>query len=147
VENRSIVIRRQQPLVKIDKQPDIEIGLDELPQQAEPPRKVITPKVDIRESADEVIMLVDMPGIDRHDIQLTIDQGELKLVGHAESHMVEKRHLEYGEYESCDYERVFVLSKDLDVPKIEAEIRSGVLRIVLPKTAAARPKKIKVYAG
>ena len=147
MENRSIEIRRTQPLVKREKKPDLEIYIDEIPRQAEPSRKVRAPKVDIRERADELIILVDMPGVDQDTLELTLARDELKLRGHADTHRIERHRLEHGEYEACDYERIFLLSEDLDTSKIEAEIQAGVLRIVLPKTQAARPHKIKVNAS
>ena len=80
MENRSsIELRPKQPLVKVEKKPDIVIRIDEVPEPAERSSKVKTPKVDIYERRDEVVILVDLPGADRNDIDLTVEGDQLVL--------------------------------------------------------------------
>ena len=53
----------------------------------------------------------------------------------------------YGEYASGDYERTFVLSDEIDAEKIEARLKDGVLRLTLPKAAAAQAKRIQLRSS
>jgi HSP20 family molecular chaperone IbpA len=147
MKNHSIQIRPQHPLVKVNKKPDIVIKIDQTPPEEEPPRRILSPKVDIRERPDDMILLINLPGVDSADIQLHLKGPELSLTAPANIHCPFDHHPERIEASSCLYERTFRVSDKFDTSKIEAHLNSGVLRVRLLKTPATRPRKIKVRPG
>jgi len=107
-------------------------------------RKVFIPPVDIVESKDAIILTADMPGVDDKNVSVTLEKGVLSVLGEIEPASVKDRKLAYAEYEIGDYERAFTLSDEIDQDRIEATVKNGILRLVLPKTEAARARRIPV---
>ncbi|HNQ00707.1 MAG TPA: Hsp20/alpha crystallin family protein [Syntrophales bacterium] len=107
-------------------------------------RKVFIPPVDIVESPDAIILTADMPGVDDKNVSVTLEKGVLSVLGEIEPASVKDRKLAYAEYEIGDYERAFTLSDEIDQDRIEATVKNGILRLVLPKTETARARRIPV---
>lgn len=107
-------------------------------------RKVFIPPVDIVESPDAIILTADMPGVDDKNVSVTLEKGVLSVLGEIEPASVKDRKLAYAEYEIGDYERAFTLSDEIDQDRIEATVKNGILRLVLPKTETARTRRIPV---
>jgi HSP20 family protein len=112
--------------------------------QREATRDVVyTPRVDILETAEELILFADLPGVKPEDADVRFENGELVLQGRCQP-----RHPEVGnllqEYSVGDFYRVFAVSQDIDADKIAAELKNGVLTVHLPKAEAVKPKKIAV---
>ena len=109
--------------------------------------ETLSPKVDIFEEGNEVVMRADMPGIEKKDIDITIDDNMLTISG-------ERTHedkVEKGSYVRCErthgsFFKRFELPSDVDADKIKAHLDSGVLEVRLPKTeeSKGRSKKITV---
>ncbi|MDA8306126.1 MAG: Hsp20/alpha crystallin family protein [Deltaproteobacteria bacterium] len=106
---------------------------------------VFVPAVDIYESENALTLLADMPGvpIDKIDIDLEADQ--LTIRGTVPERE-EKGKIIFKEFTYGDYYRQFTLSSDIDRAKIQASMKDGVLRLVLPKAEAAKPRKITVQS-
>ena len=99
-------------------------------------RATVAPAVDIFENKDELLILADLPGVQKEDLAIQFDKGHLTLEG---------RLREFGpDEEPFDYRRTFVVPQGIDAEKIAAKLRNGVLELDLPKVAAARPRKIEV---
>ena len=107
-------------------------------------RKVFIPPVDIVESPDAIILTADMPGVDDKNVSVTLEKGVLSVLGEIEPASVKDRKLAYAEYEIGDYELAFTLSDEIDQDRIEATVKNGILRLVLPKTETARARRIPV---
>jgi HSP20 family protein len=105
-----------------------------------------TPRVDIFETEKELLLLADVPGVGPEDVDLRYEQGQLFLHGHVRPHRQEGTVL-LREYEDGDYYRVFEVHESIDASKIEAECKSGVLTVHLPKSEAVLPRKITVGSG
>jgi HSP20 family molecular chaperone IbpA len=88
-----------------------------------------------------------MPGVDENSVEVNVERKVLTITGRVAPRQVEDHRLTYYEYEAGDFERSFTLSNQVDEDKIDATVKNGVLRLVLPKSEAARPKKIAVKAG
>jgi len=101
--------------------------------------------VDIFESATELVLLADMPGVAIENVDIDLDNDQLTIRG---SVPVEddKGTVLLREYSVGDYYRQFTLSNIIDRNKIEASMKDGVLKVVLPKAEAAKPRKITVRA-
>jgi HSP20 family protein len=105
-----------------------------------------TPRVDIYESADEVVVMCDLPGVKPQDLNVQFAKGELSLCGPVPPRQMPA---EYSRQENGigDFYRSFTNSPEIDANKISAENREGVLTVRLPKPEKAKPKKLTVKAG
>jgi HSP20 family protein len=105
-----------------------------------------TPLVDIYETADEVVLLCDMPGVKPQDFDVRFDKGELSLYGKVQPRQAPGEYL-HDEYGVGDFYRSFTITPDVDAGKISAESRDGVLTVHLPKQEQVKPKRIAVKAS
>lgn len=110
-------------------------------------RVTFTPRTDIYERGDTLVLTADMPGVDENAVEINVERRVLTISGRVAPESVPDHQLAYAEYETGDFERSFSLTDEVDVDKVEATVRNGVLRLTLPKSEAAKPKKIAVKAG
>lgn len=110
------------------------------------PRKVYTPAVDILERKDDIVVTADMPGVDEKSVDITLEKNVLTIYGMVEPQFPEGQRLALSEYGVGDYQRAFTLSEEVDRDRINASVKNGVLRLVMPKAAAAKARKIEVKA-
>ncbi|RUW51664.1 Hsp20/alpha crystallin family protein [Mesorhizobium sp. M1A.F.Ca.ET.072.01.1.1] len=106
-------------------------------------RPVFVPRADIYETQDNVVLLVDMPGVASDGVDITLEKRTLAIRGYAVDQQPENYRQVYPEHSAGDYERVFTLSEDIDRDGIEAS-QNGVLRLVLPKAAPEKARKIQL---
>jgi HSP20 family molecular chaperone IbpA len=111
------------------------------------PRRVFKPDVDIVERKDDTVLTADLPGVDEHSLDITLEKNVLTIKGMVEQKIPAGYRLAYAEYEVGDYERAFTLSDEVDKDHIQALVKNGALRLVLPKSAAAKTRKIAVTAA
>lgn len=95
----------------------------------EMPKTQVYPLFDVFESEQEFLLVADLPGVTKPNLELAVEQGELRLVAHG------------GDVE---YRRSFKLGDDVDLDNIEAKLELGQLEIHLHKQAASRMRKIEV---
>jgi HSP20 family protein len=107
-------------------------------------RPVFAPRADIYETQDNVVLLIDMPGVAPDAVDITLENRTLAIYGYAKDQQRQNYRQVYAEYDGGDYERVFTLSEDIDREGIEASQKDGVLRLVLPKAAPAKARKIQL---
>lgn len=110
-------------------------------------RRVFSPRTDIIESGENYLIVADIPGADEKNVNITLEKNVLSIEAHTESAAPEGFSLVLSEYGLGDYARSFVLSDQIDREKIEASVKDGVLRLVLPKAGPAKAHNIKVNAG
>jgi HSP20 family molecular chaperone IbpA len=110
-------------------------------------RRLYTPKVDIVESAHEIVVVADMPGVDERSVEVVLEKDVLTIYGKVEWQEPTTHDLVYREYGIGDFQRAFTLSDAIDQERIEAHVKNGVLRVTLPKALEARVKQIPVRAG
>lgn len=108
------------------------------------PRKVYTPDVDIVERKDDILLLADMPGADETSVDITLEKNILTIFGRVTTEPPAGLRPAYSEYGVGDYQRAFTISEEVDRDRIQASVRNGVLRLVLPKAAVAKTRKIEV---
>lgn len=111
------------------------------------PGVVYTPDVDIFESDKEITMLADMPGVTTENLSIDLRDDVLTLTGGTGSDEQSSEKPIIIEYGVGTYHRQFTLSELIDQARITAELKDGVLRLVLPKVEKASPRKITVSAG
>ena len=100
------------------------------------------PAVDIYENEDEILIYADMPGVVKDDISVDIDNGTLSISGVRKLSL--KGSVTYEEVSDVEYVRNFSVPQTIDVEKVEAELKNGVLRLHLPKSEAAKPRQIEI---
>jgi len=107
-------------------------------------RRVYVPKVDIIETGEAMVMFADMPGVDEKSVEVILEKNVLTITGAVEPQAFPGRSIAYAEYDVGDYERAFTVSDEIDRERIEAVVKSGVLKIALHKAPQAEVKKITV---
>jgi HSP20 family protein len=110
-------------------------------------RVTYTPPVDILELANELVLTLDMPGVKANDVEVHFERGELVVTGTRHSTGCQAGECLVAEHEPATYSRAFLISQDVDVEKISAELKNGVLTVRLPKSSAALPRRIAVNAS
>jgi len=110
-------------------------------------RKVYAPRVDIYETKDSIVLIADMPGVDEKSVDITLEKNVLTIAGDVAHEDNKGYTLSYAEYETGDYERAFTISDEVDKDKIDAEMKNGVLKIILHKAEKAKVKKIAIKAA
>jgi HSP20 family molecular chaperone IbpA len=108
-------------------------------------RPTAAPPVDVYENADEILVLADLPGVSSAALKVHLDKGEL-LIEANRTGPIGGQSLE-TEYGDCVFIRRFLVPAGIDVARIAAEVKNGVLRLHLPKSAALKPRTIEVRAG
>jgi len=111
------------------------------------PGPTFTPAVDIFETDKEITLLADMPGVKAKDLDIDLREDVLTLTGEVKSPEGSSERVVLREYRTGRYVRQFSLSDTIDQSKIDAELKDGVLRLILPKAERAVSKKITVRAA
>ena len=109
-------------------------------------RRVYSPLTDIVETADEILVVTDMPGVDEKCVDITLEKNVLTIYAYPPEETIEKYSLVFGEYGVGDFERKFVISQEIDREKIAAKVKNGVLTVHLPRGGPAKARKIEVRA-
>ena len=106
---------------------------------------VISPVVDIFENDDEILLHADMPGVAKEDVSVNVDNGKLSISGVRSLQVSGAANWE--EFADVEYRRAFSVPQSIDVAKVNAELKDGVLKLHLPKSEAAKPRMIKIKAA
>ena len=107
-------------------------------------RRVYAPLADIYETNERIFVLADMPGVDEQTIDITLEKNVLTIEGYTSSQTEVGLRLVHCESPEGNYRRVFLLSEEVDREGIEATVKDGVLKLVLPKSPKAVARKITV---
>lgn len=102
-------------------------------------RSLLLPATDVLESADEYLIVADMPGASDDGVTVRLDKDELLVEG--------RREPLHEQAEAFVYRRVFRVPDAIDSDQIRAKLEHGVLTLHLPKAGEARPRQITVTAG
>lgn len=94
---------------------------------------------DVFESADDYLIFADVPGVKLEGIHIEYRNHELRL----EARRTLRDHPSW----STDFRRIFTFGGDVDVDRISAELKDGVLEVRLPKLESAKPRQIAVRNG
>ena len=108
-------------------------------------KKYYQPATDVRETADQVILTFDMPGVSRDNVDLTVEKGTLIITGNADPE--EYGTAVYRETHIGDYRRTFSLSEHVNSDKISAKMKDGVLKVLVPKPEESKPRRIAITSA
>ena len=113
-------------------------------QEPTTPMRAFLPTTDIFETDDALTVVLEMPEADRDNIDVSVENGVLTVGGKINFKKYEGLQPVYSEYNVGPYRRSFRISSRTDQDKIRAEMRDGVITLVLPKAEEAKPRKIEV---
>jgi HSP20 family protein len=108
------------------------------------PTRTYMPTADIFETQDALQVILEMPGVEKTNIDLTVEEGVLSVRGRLDFSKYNTLQPLYTEYNVGHYARSFRLSSKIDVNKIGAQLSDGVLTLTLPKVEEAKPRTIQV---
>jgi HSP20 family protein len=105
------------------------------------------PAVDVKENENNYLMEVELPGLSEKDIDVKVENGTLTISSKKEEHKEERREgYLRKERRHYSFSRSFKLPENADHGKIDANLKSGLLRISIPKSAESQPRMIDVKA-
>ncbi|MFY9939594.1 MAG: Hsp20/alpha crystallin family protein [Silvibacterium sp.] len=108
----------------------------------------VAPPVDIYEDEHNIILKIEVPGIDEKDIDVSIQNNTLTVRGERKIEKEEKEeNFHRVERQYGSFTRSFTLPSSVDPGQVSAHCDKGVLKISLAKKAEAKPKQIKVNVG
>ena len=108
------------------------------------PGLVFTPEVDILETDAAITVLADMPGVKSDDLDIDLRDNTLTLSGVVQPFEGADEDDVIIEYDVGKYYRQFTISEVIDQSRIDAVLKDGVPRLILPKAEKAQPRKITV---
>ena len=117
------------------------------PAEQERDQPFVVPPVDVFENESGITLLADLPGVSRDRLGVRVDGETLVIEAKAATAGPEQMQLVYGEAQYASYRRQFTLSRELDVSRIEANLKDGVLKLAIPKLEEAKPRRIDVKIG
>ncbi len=133
---------RSMQVQETDKREVVETGAERTRE-----RPAFVPRADVYETKDAIFVVADMPGVDEHSVDITLEDNVLTINGYVDPESPGGYSLAYAEYRIGDYVRAFTLSDQIEQEGIEATVKDGVLRLHLPKVEQAKRRTIPISAG
>jgi HSP20 family protein len=128
----------------------MEMTKGSVPQTVAETKAVETPRfipaADIYETAEEYVVMAEMPGCDPKGIDVQFEGGELSIYGRVAPRQVPATGWLAREFGIGDYARTFNVTDSIEMEKVSAEYEHGILTLRLPKVEQAKPRKIEVRA-
>ena len=103
-----------------------------------------SPALDLYQNTDNVIAIVELPGMRKEDIDISLHDGMLTISGERETSASNGENAERTERFSGKFRRSITIPTRVDAGKVSATYKDGILTITLPKAEEAKPKQIKV---
>jgi HSP20 family protein len=103
-----------------------------------------TPVLDLYQNNDNIIAVVELPGMRKEDIEVSLHDGMLTIAGERKSPTEEGHQAERSERYVGKFRRSISLPTRVDASKVNATYKDGILTITLPKAEEAKPKQIQV---
>ena len=106
-------------------------------------RLLFNPPIDIYETGEGLVLYADLPGVNADGLDLQVQDNRLALFGRVLDSDPGLSVI-HEEYKVGDFLRSFILSDDVDHERITARLNNGVLRVELPRSSRAEPRRIEV---
>ncbi len=106
-----------------------------------------TPALDLYQTTDDIVALVELPGMRKEDIELSLHDGMLTISGERKSDVSENDKAARSERFVGKFRRSISLPTRVDANKVNATYKDGVLTVTLPKAEEVKPKQIQVNIG
>ena len=108
------------------------------------PGRYYVPSADIYETDEVLCVVMEMPGVEKKDLDVALENDVLRIDGRIDFSKYEGMEPVYTEYNVGHYTRSFTLSNKIDQEKISAQLADGVLTLTLPKAKEAQPRRISI---
>ena len=102
------------------------------------------PVTDIFETPEALRVVLEMPGVGKNSVEVSVENNVLTIMGRIDFSNYKGLQPLYTEYNIGHYSRSFRLSNEIEQEGIKAELKDGVITLVLPKAEKAKPRRIKV---
>jgi HSP20 family molecular chaperone IbpA len=110
-------------------------------------RMTLTPAVDVFEDSQGVTLWADLPGVTKDRLDVKVHDGNLFIEAEAVVPTPAGLRLQHAEIREPHFARAFSLGADLDVSKVDANLKDGVLKLTIPRREEARPRRVEVRTG
>ena len=108
------------------------------------PARFFVPNADIFETGDALKVVLEVPGVEKKDLDVSLEDGVLRIEGRIDFGKYDGFEPVYSEYNVGHYSRSFALSDKIDSNNIAAELADGVLTLTLKKVKEAAARRIEV---
>ncbi|HTZ77893.1 MAG TPA: Hsp20/alpha crystallin family protein [Stellaceae bacterium] len=108
------------------------------------PARYYVPTTDIYETADALTVVMELPGVEKEDLDVKLEEDVLRVEARIDFSKYEGLEPLYTEYNVGHFARSFTLSDRIDQQEIAAQLDDGVLTLTLKKAKAAQPRKIAI---
>jgi len=102
------------------------------------------PPVDIHESENELVFTCELPGFEKDQVNITVNGGRLIVSGNRAEGETQGRQYHHVERWRGNFYRSFLLPTSVNSEGIQAQLKNGLLTVILPKKAEAKPRQIPV---
>jgi len=106
--------------------------------------KTMLPPVDVVEDASGITLYADLPGVPKDKLHVRVDADVLSIEAEVKLPLVDNLEASHVEVDLPRFQRTFTLGQELDRDKVRAEFKNGVLKLEIPKSEQARPRKIEI---
>lgn len=115
--------------------------------QSSAPSRLTVP-VDICETSDQFLVTVDLPGVQREQVQLQVQEGQLLIASERPNPTDEEGHVWHRrERRTGSFQRLVPLPDQVDQEKITAQFHDGVLTVLVPKSEKTKPRRIPIKSA
>ncbi len=103
------------------------------------------PAVDLIDKKDKLVAKVELPGVEKKDVKLSLNDSNLTIQGEMKKdEETEKEDYYYRERAYGNYSRTISLPTEVDKENIKAKFKNGILEITMPKKPEVKPKEINI---
>jgi HSP20 family protein len=108
------------------------------------PARYFVPETDIYETEEGLTLVMEMPGVEKKDVTVTVEKGIVRAEGRIDFGKYEGLEPVYAEYNIGHYARAFTLPEQIDPNGIKAQLADGVLTLTLQRAKEAMPRRIPI---
>ena len=108
-------------------------------------RAAFDPAFEVKETKDGYLFRADVPGVRLSDLDVSVTDNRIQVSGHREAEKEDKGDSFYTYERSYgSFTRAFTMPEGIDLAKVHADLRDGVLTVLVPKKAESMPKKVLI---
>lgn len=107
-------------------------------------RPTVRPAVDIYENQDELMLVVDLPGVGPDQLEVDLEKDTLTIIGRRPQNVPEGARVLGGQFFGWDFKRQFTVPAEIDQERIKADLKDGVLEVRLPRHERTKPRRIQI---
>jgi HSP20 family protein len=106
---------------------------------------IFAPSFDVKETKEGYVFRADLPGVREEDLEISLTGNRLAISGHREQEKREQGDTYYASERSYGaFSRAFTLPEGTDADNVKAELKNGVLQVIVPKKPEVQPRKITI---